>query len=477
MPYMRCSSAISLAFVLLFFSSFSYAAFKELIITGSSTWRPFSFINEKGEPDGIMVDFWTLYAKANQINISFHLLPWSDSLSYASKTPTALHGGLGYTSDRGAYLTFSGELPLNPYHVYLFVQKDLQFNDLNFLRYSIVGTVKESTKHAFMLSRIPERNIKQFPTFGALNAAAYRGEVNLFIDDLSSALYDMKRTQNVGLFTPRRKLYSFPLHFAVGKDFQYSIADIEQGLDNISKKDIQDIYTKWLPQNQIEKSLSWLKTKNKMSILLIFIFMAFLGLIIYRKRLNYRTKELKNAVKALNQSKEERKTAELIDHLTGSKTRQHFFDQLNEKRFSSTPYLIAVLDLDALQEINKQYGHDIGDIALKHLATQVKLNLPSSSTFARLGGGEFAISFSTNDIAQANRQLKRLQKVLSLNLLNLDQQIIPVKFQYGLSSAPYESDNPEGLIQLATERMRTQKNNKKTSIKHAENDLTSHTKR
>ena len=457
MPYMRCSSAISLAFILFFFSSFLCAASKELIITGSSTWRPFSFINEKGVPDGIMIDFWTLYAKKNQIKISFHLLPWSESLSYASQTPTALHGGLGYTGDRGEYLTFSGELPLNPYHLYLFVQKDLRFNDLDLLRDSIVGSVKESTKHAFMLSRIPEHNIKPFPTFGALNAAAYRGEVDVFIDDLSSTIYDMKYTGNTGLFTPRRKLYTFPLHFAVGKDFQYNIAELEQGLDKITQKDIDGIYAKWLPQDEIERSLSWVKTKIKISILLVCIFIVFLGLIIYRKRLNYRTKELKCAVKALNKSHEERKKAEIVDRLTGSKTRQYFFEQLNEKRFSSTPYLIAVLDLDALQEINKKYGHSIGDIALKHLATQVKLNLPNHSIFARLGAGEFAISFSTNDIAQANCQLKRIQKALNLNRLNVDQQIIPVQFQYALSSAPYESDNPEGLVQLASERMRTKK--------------------
>lgn len=463
---MRCIrrfTAATLAFVLLFVSPLSYSASKPLIVTGSSTWQPFSFINQDGQPDGIMVDYWKLYSKANQIEVIFHLLPWSESLKYTRNTPNVIHGGLGYTTDRAKLLVFSRQLPLKPYNVNLFVQKDIPFNNLYLLNSTTVGTVKESTKHAFLLSRIPEQNIKQFPTFGSLNEAAYRGEVDVFIDDLSSALYDMRHTGNTGLFTSRSKLYSFPLHFALGKISKQDISNIEQGLDNISKKDVLAIYDKWFPENKRHSNLAWL---NKTTWLMLFfssMLLLIIGLVGYRKGLKFKTSELQSAVQALLDSKKQLKTAAQSDAITGAKTRHQFFTHLNEKRFSSNSHVIAVLRIDELKFINRKYGQDVGDIALKHLATQLRLQLPINTMLARLGAGEFGIVFEIADTFEVTQKLDRLQNALNLNPLFIDQQVIPVQFHSGIASSIFDSHNGETLVQLATTRMRATKPQKHVS--------------
>lgn len=457
MPCIRCSAAILLALAFVFVSPFSSSAPIELIVTGSSTWQPFSFINQNNQPDGIMVDYWKQYGKVNNIAITFHLLPWSESLDYAQNSSNVIHGGLGYTSDRAKYLTFSGELPLRPYNVNLFVKKDFPLYELEKLNSTIVGTVKESTKHAFMLSRIPEENIRQYPTFGALKNAAHRGEINVFIDDLSTALYNMRHTGNAGLFTPRRKLYSFPLHFAVGKSFKYNMGKIENDLDNINQKEINAIYNKWLPENNLDTEDFELNKYAQYALLTSALLLLLFGLFSYKNRLTRKTHELTCAVKALNDSKEKLKHAVQNDALTGAKSRHQFFIHLSEKRFSSTPYVVAVVGIDALKQINKIYGQDIGDIALKHLATQLRVQLPANTMLARLGGGEFGISFDNYDLIQATNKLQRIQNTLKQNSLNIDQQLITVQFYTGLACCPDESENIETLVQLATMRMRTTK--------------------
>lgn len=467
MPCTRCFSAALLALSLFLVSPLSSAVPQQLIVTGSSTWQPFSFINKNGEPDGIMVDYWKLYAKANDVTVKFHLLPWSESLQYTRNTPNVIHGGLGYTSERAKSLAFSRQLPLKPYNVNLFVQKDIPYSNLYLLNSSTVGTVKESAKHDFLVSRIPERNIKQFPTFGSLNEAAYRGEVDVFIDDLSTALYDMHHTGNSGLFTPRSELYSFPLHFAIQKSSKQKISNIEQGIDNISKESILAIYDKWLPEDKLYRSLPWLNKTTRSAIFLVSILLLCIGLAGYRKRLQSRTTELKCAVQALNDSKQQLKTAVQNDPVTGAKTRHQFFMSLTEKRFSSNPHVVAVLDVDALKYINKKYGQDVGDIALKHLAKQLRLRLPTNAMLARLGGGEFALIFEMCDGSQATRKLQRIQSALKLNPLHIDQQVIPVQFQAGIASSPYDSANGETLVQIATTRMRTLKANKHPAKDHA----------
>ncbi|KKD61905.1 ABC transporter substrate-binding protein [Grimontia sp. AD028] len=457
MPSIRQLTALLLTSVLFSFSPFSFAETKKLIITGSSTWQPFSFINRFGQPDGIMVDFWRLYGKANNVDVTFELKPWSESLEYARSTPNVIHGGLGYTGDRAKTLAFSRELPLNHYNVHLFAQKDRSFEGLDSLDSAIVGTVKDSTKHAFLISRIPEKNIRLFPTFGSLNDAAYRGEVDVFIDDYSTALYDMRHTGNSGQFTSRQKLYSFPMHFAVSKDSKSTIAKVERGLNNIDPSDLQAIYDKWLPQNKLHLALPWLNKTAQYLIFLGSMVLLTVGLFLYHRLLKHRTAELKSAVKALKDSKQKLETATQNDPLTGTKTRHQFFTALSDKRFSPSPYVVAVLDIDHLKQVNESYGQDVGDMAIKHLATQLRLQLSSQTLCARLGGGEFAVLFDLSDSSQAQRKLQQLQKTLQLSLLYIDQQVVPVKFSSGIACYPYDGESGEKLVRIASTRMRANK--------------------
>ncbi|MEZ8141412.1 ABC transporter substrate-binding protein [Enterovibrio norvegicus FF-33] len=459
MPCIRQFTVTALTFFLSLLSPVSFADTKQLIVTGSSTWQPFSFINRDGQPDGIMVDYWRLYAKANDVDVHFQLLPWSESLQYAANNEGVVHGGLGYTGDRADNLAFSRELPLNHYNVNLFVQKDLPFEDFNALGSAKVGSVKDSAKHAFLLSHLSEENITLYPTFGSLNEAAYRGEIDVFIDDLSTALYDMRHSGNTGLFTSRSKLYSFPLHFAVAKVTQDNIAQIERGLSKIDVADIDAIYNKWIPASRLNATLPWLNKTAHYIILISSLVLLIGGLTLYHRLLKSRTNELKNAVEALKDSNNRLESAVQNDVLTGAKSRHQFFTQLADKRFSPSPFVVAVLDIDGLKHINENHGQYIGDMALKHLATQLRLQLSNQTMFARLGGGEFAILFDLSDNSQAMRKINQIQKALQLSSLYFDQQVVPVKFSAGIGCYPYDGEHGEALVRIASKRMRANKPN------------------
>lgn len=460
---MRRFTVISLTAISLCFSSSIQAERKPLIVTGSSTWKPFSYINEQGQPDGIMVDYWRLYGEKNKIDVEFHLKPWSESLDYASNTPDVIHGGLGYTSERASELVFSHELPLKRYDVYLFVRKELPFDDLNFLESAIVGTVNQSTKHEFLNAHVPEQNTRIFPTFGSLNMAAYRGEIDVFIDDLSSAMYDMRSTGHVGLFTPRRKLYSFPLHFAINKQQKHKLSALEKGVAKIDRKDVQAIYEKWFADTELQKAVTSISRSTKQIVFTVILLLLFCGLILYRKRFQQRLAELKSTISALNDSNEKLQVIMQNDPVTGSKTRHQFFTKLSELRFSPSPYVVTVLGIEHLKFINENYGQDVGDMALKHLATQLRLLLSSNTTVARLGGGEFAILFEFSDQSQTIKRMQKLKIARQIKSLYIDQQMIPIEFCYGLACYPNDSNDSEELVRIATMKMRLNKH--KTAFK------------
>ena len=84
------------------------------------------------------------------------------------------------------------------------------------------------------------------------------------------------------------------------------------------------------------------------------------------------------------------------DSLTGLPHRRSFSRRseqaANALRQSRKPYGLILLDLDNLKHINEEYGHEIGDEALRALANILSTQLRNSSDMAaRLGGDEFAV--------------------------------------------------------------------------------------
>lgn len=85
--------------------------------------------------------------------------------------------------------------------------------------------------------------------------------------------------------------------------------------------------------------------------------------------------------------------ASRTDFLTGLPNRRHFFQQGSDKWqqavTSQTPLSCIVLDIDHFKQVNDRYGHDAGDMAIRHVAELLQKKMPGESVFARLGGEEF----------------------------------------------------------------------------------------
>jgi len=90
------------------------------------------------------------------------------------------------------------------------------------------------------------------------------------------------------------------------------------------------------------------------------------------------------------------------DPLTGFKNRQTMFPILKKMlelhNISSQSFTVALLDIDYFKKINDEYGHQIGDEALKHIAKIIKKQLRESDIVFRYGGEEFLIIFSYNSL-------------------------------------------------------------------------------
>jgi len=81
------------------------------------------------------------------------------------------------------------------------------------------------------------------------------------------------------------------------------------------------------------------------------------------------------------------------DYLTGLLNRRQadllFEREIARCRRSGKPLAVILMDLDRFKSINDTYGHEAGDVCLKHVADRLRDRLRASDIVARYGGEEF----------------------------------------------------------------------------------------
>lgn len=157
----------------------------------------------------------------------------------------------------------------------------------------------------------------------------------------------------------------------------------------------------------------------------------------------------------------------MTDDLTGLHNRRllselgrTIFDRRDPSRANDVTLLF--IDLDDFGKLNKRYGDDVGDEALRVLADGIRRNIRKEDIAIRKGGDEFVIILIGADIRQANNVvLKRLQRMLDGALaVTIGRERITIKgsvgvFAYDQTLSPFEN------IKLADALMREQKQERK----------------
>lgn len=101
----------------------------------------------------------------------------------------------------------------------------------------------------------------------------------------------------------------------------------------------------------------------------------------------------------------------------------------------SSPFTVALMDIDYFKKVNDTYGHHVGDQLLKHVVNICENHLMEGQVFARYGGEEFALSLKGCTAAEAEVLGNRLRKSLENQKLHSSEGIIPVTFSMGVAEA------------------------------------------
>lgn len=157
------------------------------------------------------------------------------------------------------------------------------------------------------------------------------------------------------------------------------------------------------------------------------------------------------------QKRLEKKLRELAstDVLSGVSNRRFFIELFNRelkrvKRYQSKLSLI-MLDIDHFKSINDNYGHSVGDVAIKAMTQLCKDSLRDTDFIGRLGGEEFAILLPETDLEGAYLIAQRIRHATeSHHFMIDDERRCHFTASFGVTEYNGATDNtPDDLLKRA----------------------------
>lgn len=156
--------------------------------------------------------------------------------------------------------------------------------------------------------------------------------------------------------------------------------------------------------------------------------------------------------------RDELRTLATIDDLTKVYNRRYFFEQLDREFAAAGRYSMSVsvllLDVDGLKKLNDNFGHGLGDEALRTVAQRLVRYSRASDIVARLGGDEFAVILPHTDHAGAADIARRLQiSVEGEALAVVPDRELRIAVSCGFASFPEDADDASALLRWADGRL------------------------
>lgn len=123
------------------------------------------------------------------------------------------------------------------------------------------------------------------------------------------------------------------------------------------------------------------------------------------------------------------------DYLTGIPNRQYMEKQLDsclrDYKVLGINFAVLFIDIDNFKSFNDNYGHDVGDMALKAVTKSATNLLGKKDFLSRWGGDEFVMSLVEIDKQQLEKTGQRLAKLIDASAMTINGEYVPITASIG----------------------------------------------
>ncbi|MCZ8221004.1 MAG: GGDEF domain-containing protein [Acidovorax sp.] len=147
------------------------------------------------------------------------------------------------------------------------------------------------------------------------------------------------------------------------------------------------------------------------------------------------------------------------DYLTGLPNRRTLVE-MGLQRFeqvragaASGGFGLAIVDIDHFKRINDEHGHEMGDVALKHVAGRLQSACRGAELPARQGGEEFVVLFDHVQPQDALAAGERLRNAVAQAPFTAGDLALPLTVSIGLAVLRPEDTHFDSLLRRADEAL------------------------
>ena len=152
------------------------------------------------------------------------------------------------------------------------------------------------------------------------------------------------------------------------------------------------------------------------------------------------------------------------DSLTGLLNRRALYDyadsEINRSKREKNPLCLIMVDIDHFKNVNDQFGHLVGDQALRLISHTIEQNKRSYDRVGRWGGEEFLLVLPGTMLQEAIQVAERLRRAIENAVLDLsDENAVRLSASFGVASLQLDSnENFEQMIHKADQALYSAKN-------------------
>jgi signal transduction histidine kinase len=218
-------------------------ALRSIRVVTDNDYPPFSFRDEKGKLQGIVVDKWRLWEAQTGIKVELQALEWEDALKRMKAGEFDVIDTIFKSREWARYWDFSQ--PYTRINVPIFFRKDISgITGLKSLQGFPVAA-KDGDVIVNLLKQNGIGTVLLFTNYQAIVQAVKEHKVDVFVADQPSALYLLHRQGLHGEFMQSDPVIVGQLHRAVQKGNSGLLEAIDKGFAALRPEELRQIEEKW----------------------------------------------------------------------------------------------------------------------------------------------------------------------------------------------------------------------------------------
>ena len=215
-----------------------------VIVTLPRDNEPYSFASMFGEPSGMLVEIWRLWAEKTGCEVKFRMGDWAETINAIRTDQAHIHSGLFRTSHRAQFMEFGP--PLYPSRIVLITAAGITA-DLDRMSSGTVSVLRGSQIETYLRTHYPNLRLLPFNTFRDMVLAVAGGQAQGIVGPPLAVFHAIDRLGLHEKFSSEPvRVYEDDIRPAVSKGDAKTLALVEQGFSQISRAELIAIEEYWI---------------------------------------------------------------------------------------------------------------------------------------------------------------------------------------------------------------------------------------